>query len=389
MRILSIETSCDETAVSIVEAQGARETPTFRVLGNALYSQAKLHEKYGGVYPNLAKREHAKNLIPLLKIVLDEAGELKTENREDIAKEEIEAILSREEDLKRDFLELIPNIATPEIDAIAVTIGPGLEPALWVGVNFAKALSLAWNKPVIPVNHMEGHIASVLLGNKESKGLSYPLLSLLISGGHTQLVYAEESLSYKIIGDTRDDAVGEAFDKVARMLDLPYPGGPQISKLALADRQRRKKANKWDLPRPMINTPDYDFSFSGLKTAVLYRLRNALELDQISKEEIAREFEDAVTEVLLKKTERAITEYGIKTLIIAGGVAANTYIREAFKKLSSKYADLSVEIPENNLSTDNSIMIAMAAYLRPENQLLPENSSQIRSLTPNGNLSLE
>lgn len=332
MKILGIETSCDETAIAMVEASGGAEAPVFKLLGSSVQSQIKLHAEYGGVYPTLAKREHIKNL----PLVLEEA--LKNAN-------------SRIEDM----------------DRIAVTVGPGLEPALWTGINFAKELSEKYNIPLIPANHMEGHIASVLLNKTEEirnsksearKKFHFPIIALLISGGHTELVYMENWKDKKMIGQTKDDAVGEAFDKVARMLGLPYPGGPEIS--ALAEKARQGRALKF--PRPMINSGDLDFSFSGLKTAVLYYIRDQKEIDENHKAQIAREFEDAVTEVLLKKSIDAINKYNPKTFIIGGGVIANNKIRESFEEMGRDLG-ISVMIPEKLLSTDNAVMIAMSGYL--------------------------
>ncbi len=291
MKILAIETSCDETAIAVVEAQGNEKEARFRVLGNALLSQIEIHQQYGGVFPALAKREHAKNLVPILEAALEEA-ELLHESLQTISPEmraKIAEILAREPGLTEQFFEFVSECETPEVDAIAVTAGPGLEPALWVGINFARALSLLWQKPLVAVNHMEGHILSALaertrtesekFKNEKSgeslyiKDIALPVLALLISGGHTELVLMREWLSYELIGQTRDDAVGEAFDKVARMLNLPYPGGPQISKLAEEARAVSEK-NPYALPRPMIDSGTCDFSFAGLKTAVLYLLND-------------------------------------------------------------------------------------------------------------------
>ncbi|MEK9185413.1 MAG: hypothetical protein AAB863_01430, partial [Patescibacteria group bacterium] len=278
MIILGIETSCDETAVSVVEAGELVEKPVFKVLGSALASQAKLHDKYGGVYPNLAKREHIRNLPAVLIEALRKAN-----------------LISNLE---------FPISNNPDIDAIAVTVGPGLEPALWTGINFAQDLSREWGVPLIPTNHMEGHIASVLLSktdenpkfeapnnkprtkasfirgrriqnsNIETQNkIKFPAIALLISGGHTELVYLKSWQEKEIIGETKDDAVGEAFDKVARMLGLPYPGGPEISMLA-EDARSKNLHLETKFPRPMIHSGDLNFSFSGLKTAVLYYLRD-------------------------------------------------------------------------------------------------------------------
>ncbi len=366
MKILSIETSCDETAISIVEASGEVSDANFEVLANIVLSQAKLHAKYGGVFPNLAKREHSKNLIPVLGQALENAKMLnKTEDIDLSNTEKLVTLLGREPEMLEQFLELIPTISKPKIDIIAVTNGPGLEPALWVGVNFAKALSLVWDIPVIPVNHMEGHIlSSVITGNKKFtiSNISFPAISLLISGGHTELVLMKEWMDYEVIGQTRDDAVGEAFDKVARMLGLPYPGGPEISKLA--EQAQVGEIPLYPLPRPMIKTDDFDFSFSGLKTAVLYTVKKLDQLTPQTKEAIALEFEEAVTEILLKKTFNAVEKYNAKTIIIGGGVSANKRIREAFDKEVKKIPGIKLFVPNKSLSTDNALMIAVAGYFR-------------------------
>ena len=240
MKILAIETSCDETAVALLNANGDRHGATFDILGNALNSQIDIHREYGGVFPALAKREHAKNLVPLLEKALLEANLLTPGVT--AFPEDVRALLEREQELATALASLFSRIAMPEIDAIAVTHGPGLEPALWVGVNLARVLATVWEKPLIGVNHMEGHLISALAELTEKKmsiaETPLPLLGLLISGGHTELVCMEEWLSYSLIGETRDDAVGEAFDKVARMMDLPYPGGPEVSNLAERARER-------------------------------------------------------------------------------------------------------------------------------------------------------
>lgn len=390
MKILSIETSCDETAISIIEASGEVSGANFKVLANIVLSQAKLHAEYGGVFPNLAKREHSKNLVPVLKQALENAKMLnKVEDINLSNTEEIVTLLTREPQMLEQFLELIPTISKPEIDIIAVTNGPGLEPALWVGVNFAKALSIVWDIPIIPVNHMEGHILAGILkevGNKEIKleNIKFPTISLLISGGHTELVLMKDWMNYEIIGQTRDDAVGEAFDKVARMLELPYPGGPEISKLA--EQAQRTKEPLYPLPRPMIKTDNFDFSFSGLKTAVLYTVKKLEQLTPRTKEAIALEFEEAVTEILLKKTFRAVEKYNARTIIIGGGVSANKRIREAFSKEMQKMPDAKLFVPEQTLSTDNALMIAVAGYfiaLSKQGKILSE-----KNIRAQGNLTL-
>jgi N6-L-threonylcarbamoyladenine synthase len=369
MTILAIETSCDETAISIVEAEGGKNRPKFKVLAHLISSQIKLHAEWGGVVPSLAKREHAKNILPLLLEGLTAAG-LLSESRERVnltieTATQLRTMLEREPELLDLFLQTIPNIKPPKIDLIAVTQGPGLEPALWVGINLAKALSYVWGIPVLPINHMEGHILSPLVsaevGKAKSKSIAFPALSLLISGGHTELVLSKDWLDYTVIGQTRDDAVGEAFDKVARILGLPYPGGPEISRMAeLASGHPPEK-----LPRPMINSNDFDFSFSGLKTAVLYLVKRLAPIDQITRVEIAREFQQAVIDVLLAKTLKAIDKYQPQTLIIGGGVVANTKLRERFTKVMSEhYSGVTLLTPEPALSTDNATMIAIAGYFR-------------------------
>src|SRR3989338_7953283 len=302
MKILAIETSCDETSVAIIEGKGKSENPSFEILSNVVLSQIKLYTHWGGVVPMMAKREHSKNLITILNKSLMKAGFYNSKIKNQKSKlqfkikneEEIKRILNREPELLEQFLKFIPTIKPLKIDAIAVTVGTGLEPALWVVINFARALAFVWNKPVVAVNHMEGHIVASRLAtnskfkNQKSKLIEFPALALLVSGGHTELVLIKKWSDYKIIGQTRDDAAGECFDKTARMLELPYPGGPQIAKQAenfkkypltfrmggWARREMEKEAFNIKLPRPMIDSKDYDFSFSGLKTATLYMLRD-------------------------------------------------------------------------------------------------------------------
>src|SRR3989338_4703331 len=341
MKILGIETSCDETAVCLIEAEGSFGASfKFQVLGNALHSQIATHAPYGGIFPNLAKREHAKNLVPLLSEVLAQSAQaVQGPSLIQLVQGRslnIRELLVREPELFQALEEFLKTHGRPDIDAIAVTHGPGLEPALWVGVNFAKALSAVWNIPIVPVNHLEGHIAMAIVSNpdtslyNEVSGLridesGFPAIALVISGGHTELDLITEWPKFKTIGETRDDAVGEAFDKVARMMGLPYPGGPHISALAEMSRNNaehtRNDADEiprpnerihsfgracksassphesaLNLPRPMIHEPGFDFSFSGLKTAVLRLVKDRV-LSEEEKTEIAREFEDAATEV--------------------------------------------------------------------------------------------
>jgi N6-L-threonylcarbamoyladenine synthase len=377
MKILSIETSCDETAISIVEARGDIHNPSFTVCGNALYSQIELHREFGGVFPMLAKREHGKNFTPLLLQTLTEA-QMNTKADTEYSTETwdiMRLILEKEEGVYDIFRTGLEHLARPNIDVITVTAGPGLEPALWVGISCARALGALWGVPVIPVNHMEGHIASVLIENNHSQEkdtdlklghIEFPALALLISGGHTELVSMKEWGSYTVIGQTQDDAVGEAFDKVARLLGLPYPGGPEISKLAEKARQEHT-VHRAQFPRPMITSNNLHFSFSGLKTSVLYYLRDTFDggktLTEQDRMDIAREFEDSVVDVLLTKTKSALDTTGARTLVIAGGVIANKKIRETFQSLESEYADLKVRTPERSLATDNALMIACAGYI--------------------------
>lgn len=405
MKILAIETSCDETAIAILECTGDEERAEFTILGNTLLSQIAIHKEYGGVFPALAKREHAKNLVPILESTLEEA-ELLHEDTQAIPEEKrdkVAALLAREPGLSEAFFDFLSECEVPAIDAIAVTAGPGLEPALWVGINFARALALLWDKPLIAVNHMEGHIMAALATQQEAKirieNVAMPVLALLISGGHTELVVMKEWLQYQLVGQTRDDAVGEAFDKVARMLGLPYPGGPEISRLAEQSRATHRRLadqvlagpegaeGEHDfaikLPRPMIDSGTCDFSFAGLKTAVLYLLKDRAELTDDEKSHLAHEFENAVAEVLWKKTSQALEETSAHTLVIGGGVSANTHIRRVFtKEMAEQFSDRALRIPPASLTTDNAIMIGLAGYyhaLRKE---------FVTDITANGNLSL-
>ncbi|MDB5266460.1 MAG: hypothetical protein JWN89_275 [Parcubacteria group bacterium] len=348
MKILAIETSCDETAIAVLEAAGGLEKPEFKILGNSLISQIDLHQEFGGVVPHLAKREHQKNLPIILKKALGEAN----------IPENLEGI-----------------------DLIAVTSGPGLEPALWTGILFAEELGETYKKPVLPVNHMEGHIYSAIFNVKEA--LAFPALALLVSGGHTEIVHIENFGQYKILGKTRDDAVGEAFDKVARLLGLPYPGGPEISRLAEAHRAKGLTPSMI-LPRPMIHSKDFDFSYSGLKTSVLYLLKDK-EITPELQEEVAHAFEDAAIEVLIEKTRLALESRGAKTLIVAGGVANNIYLRKEVAKLANSFAGLTLLLPEKSLTTDNAVMIGVTAYIKTLDPLFIQPGEKIKA---RGNLSL-
>ncbi len=366
MRILSIETSCDETAVSIVDVTGDFPTATYTLSGNALFSQVDIHKEFGGVFPAVAKREHAKTLVPMLLKALTEADLLEAGSTPISDEAELREILAREDGLADDLITFLQSHSLPDIDLIAVTSGPGLEPALWVGVSFAKALASILKCPVVPVNHMEGHILASLYDVEVDDALApipFPALALLVSGGHTELILMTDWGRYEKIGETRDDAVGEAFDKVARLLGLPYPGGPEIGKRAAIARQANLPpfAGK-TLPRPMAQSEDFDFSYAGLKTAV----RNLVDGKTLSEDDIntlARDFEDAAIESLYTKTVKAIDHYNIATLIIGGGVSANTFLRQTFtEKLLATHPHIEVYLPHRHLSTDNSVMIALAGH---------------------------
>lgn len=326
MVILGIETSCDETALSLVEASGSLTPwPKFKVLKNLVSSQIDVHREFGGVVPNLAKREHLKNLPLLL------------------------------EKLKAKRLKL------EAVDLFAVTVGPGLEPALWTGINFAVELGKKHKKLVLGVNHLEGHLYSFLLP-KKGRGLNveawrskiFPAVQLLVSGGHTMLGLMKDLKSWKVLGETRDDAVGEAFDKVARMLELPYPGGPEIQKLA-----QKGNSGAIDFPRPMLHEKNFDFSFSGLKTSVLYYLRDH---KQVNKADVAASFQKAAVDVLTKKTMRAAEDFSAKSVILSGGVAANKELRDELNK-SARMRNLEFLVAEQTYNTDNAAMIAAAGYI--------------------------
>ena len=409
MRILGIETSCDETAVCLIEAEGNLGADfTFRILGNGIASQAVAHADYGGVFPNLAKREHGRNLVPMLEIALRESGALNLRHEKGLTmsfsrlRKSLKNILAREPELFERLEPFLNEHARPDVDAIAVTVGPGLEPALWVGINFARALSLAWNLPIVAANHMEGHVVISMTEFLDSHNLSgridygnekryiegnivkfeFPAVTLLISGGHTELILMKEWMQYEYLGRTRDDAAGEAFDKVARMLGLPYPGGPHISRLA-EDSRQNNLPRAVTLPRPMLKEDTYDFSFSGLKTAVLRFTEQQQTLSEELKKQIAREFEDAVTEVLIAKTIRAVEEFGVNTVVVGGGVSANTHIRlrltEALAEAGAKLLLCPVEY-----STDNAVMIALAGYFHA----LKKEFAEPDTLRASGNLLL-
>ncbi len=310
MRILGIETSCDETGVAVYDTEHG-------LLAQVLHSQVDLHAVYGGVVPEIASRDHIRRLLPLVREVLAGAG-----------------------------------IERP--DAIAYTAGPGLVGALMVGSGLANGLALAWKVPVVPVHHMEGHLLAPML---EDEPPAYPFLALLVSGGHTMLVAVDGIGAYRVLGTTLDDAAGEAFDKTAKLLDLPYPGGPALAKLAAEGRD-----DAFDLPRPMLNRPGHDFSFSGLKTAVMLAVRDceaAGELDS-RRADLAASFQRAVVDTLVGKSLRAAADTGLTRIVVAGGVGANALLRADLKE---RFAGR-VYYPRLEFCTDNGAMIAVAGACR-------------------------
>jgi len=370
MTILAIETSCDETAIALIEGKKGK----FKILSNIVSSQIKVHQKWGGVVPNLAKREHQKNIVPVLKEALKKAGLLRKASKKilEIKSGKIEEILIREKDLYKKLGNFLENYQKPKIDAIAVTVGPGLEPALWVGVNFTRALSYFWDLPIIPVNHIEGHIFANFIDKRflaQNKNV-FPLVCLSVAGGHTQLILMKDygkytsrdilpSVEYKLLGETRDDTAGECFDKVARMLKLGYPGGPIISKIA-----KNGDPNAFNFPRPMIYAKNYDFSFSGLKTAILYFLKkNSSKFIKKNKKDICASFQQAAIDVLIHKTIKAAQEFRAKTVLLSGGVAANYELRHQLKEMVKiKIPNTQFSMPNIQFCIDNAAMIGATAY---------------------------
>ncbi len=342
MKILAIETSCDETAVAVLLCN--EETNRIDLLSNVVSSQIKLHSKWGGVVPNLAAREHLKNITPVTKEALEKSDS---------------------------------NLA--DINLIAVTKGPGLIPALLIGTNAAKALSYAKSIPLLGIHHVEGHLyAHTIDGN--SKEIYFPLLALTVSGGHTQIVLMKNQLQYEIIGQTQDDAVGEAFDKVAKMLELGYPGGPIVSKYAknfelekekISNKKLKMKLESIEFPRPMLASGDFNFSFSGLKTSVSYFFQNIQKMNldsetlELYKMAICKSFQDAAVDVLVKKMSRATKELSPKTVILAGGVSANLFLQETLEKeMQANFPDVKFLKPALEFCGDNAAMIGAAAFVR-------------------------
>ncbi len=341
MRILAIETSCDDTGVAIVdvEKRNGSKLPKATIVANLIASQTKIHARWGGVVPNLAKNAHIESLPKLWKqLAANEANKTK-------------------------------KLTKLNFDFVAVTVGPGLEPALWAGIEFAKKISEELKVPIIGANHLEGHLYSFLLSYQEK--IKFPAIVLLVSGGNTILVYMDDVNHWQILGKTKDDAVGEAFDKVARMLKLPYPGGPAIEALA-----KKGNPSAIQFPRPMLRDKNYDFSFSGLKTSVLYYLRDktkeANEAKKLVKLEadVAASFQQAAIDVLVKKTERAAQEHGAESIIVCGGVAANTALRTALQMMAEKN-NATFIAPAMEYNTDNAAMIAMAAYMQKSRKTKP------------------
>jgi len=400
--ILGIDTSCDDTCCAILNIKSQiSNIEKIKVLSNVVSSQVKLHAKYGGVYPSLAKREHQRNLVPVLKKCLTEAKllkisntrtachfesrkqrEIKNLNHQDssVASADLRMttiktlsqILERDDILRLKTIQFLKKYQKPKIDYIAITVGPGLEPCLWQGINFAKALSYYWNIPIIPVNHIEAHLAanwlSPISGNPKSeilnpKQIKFPAIGLVVSGGHTELILTKKIGNYKIIGETLDDAAGECFDKTARILGLPYPGGPAIAaaaaKLSIINYQLPNE--KISLPRPMIHSKDFNFSFSGLKTAVLYNYKQQNIKTKKSKnyvQAMAQDIQQSIIDVLLKKTFRAAERFNVKTIILGGGVASNFNLRQQFK-IQSEKLKINFSAPPNIFCLDNGAMVAI------------------------------
>ncbi len=359
LKILAIETSCDETALALVEVKLSDSSISATEIHNELFSQIDIHKEFGGVFPAIAKREHAVHAPILLERILKQHAVTEPETRTVVPDEtwsQIKALLEREPGMFEALQKILPAHDKPDIDLIAVTQGPGLEPALWVGINLARVLSLYWNIPLVGTNHMKGHIFSVLLNQQD---IRFPALALLISGGHTELVEMSSTTEFSVIGQTKDDAVGESYDKVARMIGLQYPGGPKIAQLAQTARETGIGSGGVSLPRPMIHTSDLDFSFSGLKTAALYKTREFEHLDDQTKMHIAHEFEEAVTDVVIAKVKRALASKSYQTLIVSGGVIANAYLRTRLERLAMEQG-IPLLLPKLADSTDNAQMIAVA-----------------------------
>jgi N6-L-threonylcarbamoyladenine synthase len=317
MKILGIETSCDETAAAVVE--GNEDILTLQ--SNVVASSLALHAKTGGIIPEHAAREQLKYILPVIKEATEKA-----------------------------------NTSLDAIDAFAVTYGPGLIGSLLVGVETAKTLAYVLNKPLVPINHMVGHIYANFITPSLSPTITFPVIALVVSGGHTDLLLMEKHGDFKLLGGTRDDAAGEAFDKIGRLLGLAYPAGPVIEKLA-----RDGDPKRFRFPRPLIGSDDFEFSFSGLKTAVLREVQKQSSLTPQTVKDLARATQDAIIDVLTKKTIKAAQQYNVKSILLSGGVAANQTLRDRFSVLSSQ-STINLFAPTKSLCTDNAAMIAAAAY---------------------------
>lgn len=355
MYILGIETSCDETAASIIKID--EKNGVVKPLSSIISSQIELHAKWGGVVPNLAAREHLKNILPVIQASLTTAS-----------------------------------LSIANIDLLAVTHGPGLIPALLIGTNATKTLAYVWQKPLLGIHHIEGHIYANFI-NKNYAEIKFPILCLVVSGGHTQLVLMKKHLDYTIIGETQDDAAGEAFDKVARMLGLSYPGGPEIAKLA---EKFKPESAKYAIqfPRPMLNKKGFNFSFSGLKTAVLYLVKKNQEHLQDKKFviEVAYEFQQAVVDVLIAKTLAAARIYQPAMILLAGGVSANTALQAQLgQKITNEFPETAFSFPETAFQLDNAAMIATAAFFRMQNKPASKTTllSNWKNLKTEANLKLK
>jgi N6-L-threonylcarbamoyladenine synthase len=329
MIILGIETSCDETSVAIIEGKADAVV----IKANVVASSLSMHAQTGGIIPEVAARAQLKFMLPVLQETFEKAF---------------------------GYSAVDITATPPPIDAIAVTYGPGLIGPLLIGVETARTLSFAWGKPIIPVDHMMGHIYANFIreNSKLDEKIAFPVLALVVSGGHTDLILLEEHGTYRVLGGTRDDAAGEAFDKIGRLLGLPYPAGPLIE-----DRAKKGDVKRFRFPRPLMDTETYDFSFSGLKTAVLREVRAIEKLDKQTVNDIAAGMQIAVVDVLVKKTLRAAEEFAAASIVLSGGVAANQMLRETFQKEIEKQGIGSkLFYPPKNLCTDNAAMIATAAY---------------------------
>ncbi|MDT3252995.1 tRNA (adenosine(37)-N6)-threonylcarbamoyltransferase complex transferase subunit TsaD [Serratia sp. root2] len=330
MRVLGIETSCDETGIAVYDDQTG-------LLANQLYSQVKLHADYGGVVPELASRDHVRKTVPLIQAALKEA-----------------------------------NLTAADIDGVAYTAGPGLVGALLVGATIGRALAFAWNVPAVPVHHMEGHLLAPML---EDNPPAFPFVALLVSGGHTQLISVTGIGQYELLGESIDDAAGEAFDKTAKLLGLDYPGGPMLSTMA-----QQGIAGRFTFPRPMTDRPGLDFSFSGLKTFAANTIRSNGNDDQ-TRADIARAFEDAVVDTLAIKCKRALEQTGFKRLVMAGGVSANRTLRTKMAEMMHKRGG-EVFYARPEFCTDNGAMIAYAGLVRLKSGANPELSVSVRPRWP-------